>query len=360
MKTQLQLRHSGSGPRYKGPLDCVRQITKTQGVLALYTGVNTLITGSFVKAGVRFVVFDKLKEAFTPKTGKPTATHIMLAGLGAGVCEAVIAVTPTESLKTRLIQDASQPEPRFKGMVHAATTIFKEEGIRGLYRGLVPTMLKQGCNQASRFAVYTGIMSLIDKWPGRSKLDCPPAISSDFAPRAVVPYPAGVSSALRDEERFSKENSSGANATLPSSSSSSSLSHQSTSQPLSIESTSYPASSSPSSASSSSSPSTPTQVPPSPAPKKPRVSPLQSLAAGAAAGFTSVYITMPFDVVKVRHPFSILFPFYSSPHTLLLVVLFGLMPFPHYSFPSFATVAVYIRIYRLGCKVPMLHVMGQQ
>jgi hypothetical protein len=34
-------------------------------------------------------------------------------------------------------------------------TIVAQEGIGGIYKGLVPTMMKQSTNQATRFLVYT-------------------------------------------------------------------------------------------------------------------------------------------------------------------------------------------------------------
>ena len=48
--------------------------------------------------------------------------------------------------------------------------IVKEEGIGGLYKGLAPTMLKQGCNQASRFVVFKQIEKAIQTYTGRPKM----------------------------------------------------------------------------------------------------------------------------------------------------------------------------------------------
>ena len=67
------------------------------------------------------------------------------------------------------IHDANQPNPRYKGLIHGVGLIIKEEGIRGIYKGVVPTMLKQGGNQAVRFTVYDFVKSLVLK--GDTKKD---------------------------------------------------------------------------------------------------------------------------------------------------------------------------------------------
>jgi solute carrier family 25 citrate transporter 1 len=41
-----------------------------------------------------------------------------LAGLGAGMTEAILAVTPTETIKTKLIQDQNLAQPKYRGLVH--------------------------------------------------------------------------------------------------------------------------------------------------------------------------------------------------------------------------------------------------
>lgn len=89
----------------------------------------------------------------------------LAAGLGAGMAEAILAVTPSETIKfvfrslrawyspeysfrvftlgqfrTKIIDDANSANPRFKGLVHGTRTIVREEGLRGIYRGLFPVV----------------------------------------------------------------------------------------------------------------------------------------------------------------------------------------------------------------------------
>lgn len=54
--------------------------------------------------------------------------------------EALFAVTPSETIKTKLIDDQKRAQPRYKGLVHGTVSIVKEEGIGGIYRGLFPVV----------------------------------------------------------------------------------------------------------------------------------------------------------------------------------------------------------------------------
>lgn len=75
----------------------------------------------------------------------------LLCGLGAGVCEAIFAVTPMETVKVKFINDQRSANPKYKGFVHGVGAIVKESGIGGIYKGLTATIMKQGSNQAIRF-----------------------------------------------------------------------------------------------------------------------------------------------------------------------------------------------------------------
>merc|ERR1712019_35085 len=95
------------------------------------------------------------------KTGKLSPLMTTLCGLGAGICEAVCAVTPVETLKTRVTDDLRRGTGNYTGTADALVKIFKSEGPMGLYRGAFPTILKQGTNQAVRMPLQVQLMALI-------------------------------------------------------------------------------------------------------------------------------------------------------------------------------------------------------
>lgn len=62
--------------------------------------------------------------------GNLTPITRLMCGLGAGISEAVFAVTPMETVKVKFIHDQNLEKPRFRGFFHGVTTIIKQEGFK--------------------------------------------------------------------------------------------------------------------------------------------------------------------------------------------------------------------------------------
>jgi solute carrier family 25 citrate transporter 1 len=173
VKTRLQLQAGGKLQpgelKFKGPIDCLVKTVKTHGIGAIYTGVSALAIGNAAKAGVRFLTYDQIANALRDKDGKLSGVRSMLAGLGAGMTEAALVVTPSETIKTKMINDKSNASPRYKGLVHGTKLIVAEEGIGGIYRGLGPVMARQGANSAVRFSTYSYFKSTLQQWRGNEE-----------------------------------------------------------------------------------------------------------------------------------------------------------------------------------------------
>lgn len=155
IKTQLQLQNK-QNPKYKGMIDCAILTVRENGPFGLYRGLGSLLAGSIPKAAVRFASFEFFAGKLMDKDGKMSASKNFLAGLCAGLIEAVTVVTPLETVKTKFIHDQNSPKDqrKYKGTVHGVSAIIKQEGLSGIYKGLVPTMMKQSTNQATRFLVF--------------------------------------------------------------------------------------------------------------------------------------------------------------------------------------------------------------
>jgi len=60
-------------------------------------------------------------------------------------------------------------QKKYGNFVETATAIVRVEGYSALYKGLVPTMLRQGCNQAVNFTAYNAMKSY---WLERERQQC--------------------------------------------------------------------------------------------------------------------------------------------------------------------------------------------
>jgi len=153
VKTQLQLDEKGANKKYNGIVDCVKKTVEQRGFFGLYRGLSVLLYGSIPKSAARFGAFEYVKGQIADADGQLGSGQKLFAGLCAGICEAVVAVTPMETIKVKFINDQRSANPQYKGFAHGVRQIVKAEGLSGIYRGLTPTILKQGTNQAMRFYV---------------------------------------------------------------------------------------------------------------------------------------------------------------------------------------------------------------
>ncbi|KAI9859448.1 MAG: hypothetical protein M1824_003789 [Vezdaea acicularis] len=162
IKVRMQLSRRGRAPgtKKRGFIDTGLEISRKETPLALYKGLGAVTTGIVPKMAIRFTSFEWYKGLGADKDGNVSGRATFLAGLAAGVTEAVAVVTPMEVVKIRLqaqFHSMSDPLdiPKYRNAAHAAYTVVKEEGIGALYRGVSLTALRQGSNQAVNFYAYT-------------------------------------------------------------------------------------------------------------------------------------------------------------------------------------------------------------
>lgn len=200
-------------------MDCVKKTVADRGFFGLYRGLSVLVYGSIPKSAVRYVFyycimccsydlskqvqgrsisnsrgisptcahfiifcrfggFEQIKLQLVDENGNLSGSGKLLAGLGAGVLEAIFAVTPMETVKVKFIADQRSANPKFKGFFHGVSHIVKAEGISGVYKGVTATIMKQGSNQAIRFYVME---SLREMYKGGDKnKECPKLLVGCF------------------------------------------------------------------------------------------------------------------------------------------------------------------------------------
>lgn len=151
-----------------GPFGTARRIVQREGFSALYKGLTAVYTGIVPKMAIRFVSFEQYRDWIQVATGVKSSAVTFTAGLLSGLTEAIMIVTPAEVCKIRMqsqyhsMLDPTQVQHRkYTNVLQTAVTIVGEEGIGALYKGVVPTMLRQGCNQAVNFTAYNIIKTKV-------------------------------------------------------------------------------------------------------------------------------------------------------------------------------------------------------
>ncbi|TKX27339.1 putative mitochondrial carrier protein 1 [Elsinoe australis] len=166
VRMQLSRRARAPGAKRRGFIKTGVEIVKRETPLGLYKGLGAVVTGIVPKMAIRFTSYEWYKQLLASSDGSVSSRGTFLAGLAAGVTEAVAVVTPMEVIKIRLqAQHHSMADPldvpKYRNAAHALYTVVKEEGVGALYRGVSLTALRQGTNQAVNFTAYTELKAWI-------------------------------------------------------------------------------------------------------------------------------------------------------------------------------------------------------
>ncbi|KAL9046129.1 MAG: hypothetical protein Q9214_000959 [Letrouitia sp. 1 TL-2023] len=126
---------------------------KTEGgFFALYRGILPTVAGVAPYVGLNFMVYESVRKYFTPDGQKnPPAVRKLAAGAVSGA----VAQTCTDVLRRRFqINTMSGMGYQYKSIWDAITVIISQEGLRGLYKGIVPNLLKVAPSMASSWLSY--------------------------------------------------------------------------------------------------------------------------------------------------------------------------------------------------------------
>ncbi|MCJ1476792.1 hypothetical protein MMC13_005461 [Lambiella insularis] len=144
--------------------DTARKMVRTSGLSSFYRGLPMGLVGMFPYAAIDLTTFEYLKRFLTSRKatrlGVPlddaAPGNIMTASIGAfsGAFGASV-VYPLNLLRTRLqTQGTAIHPPTYTGVWDVTVKTVKGEGLRGLFRGLTPNLLKVVPSFAITYVVY--------------------------------------------------------------------------------------------------------------------------------------------------------------------------------------------------------------
>lgn len=154
-KTRLQIQgqHSEQGApriRYRGMLHALLRISQEEGVKALYGGIAPALLRQASYGTLKIGLYQHLKRWLATRAGGDSLYAHVAAGMTSGAVASAIA-NPTDVLKVRM-QAATSPSytAKRRSCVSLFKQIYSSEGLRGLYRGVIPTM--------QRAAIVAGVL----------------------------------------------------------------------------------------------------------------------------------------------------------------------------------------------------------
>lgn len=135
---------SGKG-KFNGIMDCIVTTVRQQGITGLYTGWSVTVAGAFVYRAGQLGCFKQIQDLNPYKNDKGTL----------GAVSAFVAVTaartvvmpfnyPFDTVRRRMMLQSEKPieERLYKGSIHCAKEVLKNEGLKGMYKGMIPELFR--------------------------------------------------------------------------------------------------------------------------------------------------------------------------------------------------------------------------
>ncbi|CAG8569165.1 10884_t:CDS:2 [Paraglomus brasilianum] len=150
-----------------GTAKALRAIARYEGLLGLYRGLSPNFAGSAASWGFYFYLYSliKLRMAGEDKTQKLSPAQYLLASAGAGAVVA-LCTNPLWVVKVRMCASRRGQPDAYSGLFDGLYQIVRYEGIRGLYKGLVPALFSAS-HGALQFMAYEELK----KWRSRINPD---------------------------------------------------------------------------------------------------------------------------------------------------------------------------------------------
>jgi len=155
IKTRMQLERQRNG---NSLVQVIKNIYKERGIRGFWRGVSASAYG-ISETVMHFVIYEKLKGKWAEHQMQNNADNSkktvidFLAMMGCGGISKSVATSlayPHEVARTRL-REAGEKYSTFWGTL---STVHREEGVRGLYRGLGTNLVRQIPNTAVMMATY--------------------------------------------------------------------------------------------------------------------------------------------------------------------------------------------------------------
>ncbi|CAK9780296.1 unnamed protein product [Cutaneotrichosporon oleaginosum] len=199
VKTTLQAQSVARGDKgYEGVTKTIIRIYRQSGLRGFYRGLGPTIGGYLPTWGIYFTVYDFIKDRLRRvplAVAHPDMSHVV-AAMTAGATGTILT-NPLWVVKTRFMAQAILPPTakRYRNTVQAFYTIYKNEGIRAFYKGLLPSLFG-----VSHVAVQFGLYEKSKSWAAHANVDSrvlgllqDGGLARDISPRSTAyAYPSAT------------------------------------------------------------------------------------------------------------------------------------------------------------------------
>ncbi|XP_053952112.1 mitochondrial 2-oxodicarboxylate carrier [Anastrepha ludens] len=164
VKTRMQLQNTTKAigeTHYNGVFDCFAKMYRQEGLFSFWKGILPPVIAETPKRAIKFVCFEQTKPLFLFGAPAPTPLTFSLAGLTAGLIEA-IAVNPFEVVKVAQQADRTKMKEAASTWTVARRIVQTDGlGFRGLNKGVTATMGRNGVFNMVYFGFYHSVRNYV-------------------------------------------------------------------------------------------------------------------------------------------------------------------------------------------------------
>lgn len=160
VKVKLQKHNTEAhGMKYKNGLHCTARIVKSEGVKGLYRGATSSFLGMAFESSLLFGIYSRTKQKLQEglQNTRPQPQVIIPSAAYSGAIISFV-LCPSELLKCRMqIQGTDSLVPkssRYSSPLDCALKTMKTEGVTGIFRGGLTTLLRESLGNAVFFSIY--------------------------------------------------------------------------------------------------------------------------------------------------------------------------------------------------------------
>jgi solute carrier family 25 (adenine nucleotide translocator) protein 4/5/6/31 len=131
--------------QFNGIMDCINTTVKNQGIRGLYTGWSVTVMGAFVYRAGQLGLFKQIQD-LNPYVDDKGVIGAVSSFVSVTLARSAIMPFnyPFDTVRRRMMLQSEKPvaERTYKGSVDCFKQILAKEGMKGMYKGMVPELFR--------------------------------------------------------------------------------------------------------------------------------------------------------------------------------------------------------------------------
>lgn len=177
VKVRLQSQPSALPLLYTGPLDCIKQSLRSEGIPGLYRGISAPLVGAAIETSSLFFSYriaqdillatvPGLREKKT-REGKLPLNTLVTCGAMSGAFTSLL-LTPIELVKCQMQVPLSSSTLRGPGPISIISSVLQHYGVFGFWHGQLGTLIRETGGSAAWFGSYEAVSTLFRTYNART------------------------------------------------------------------------------------------------------------------------------------------------------------------------------------------------